>query len=127
LKGNFVNGLYQKLLALDATELEKIIDNDHIATRSTLMEANTTKHKSYFTADQQKLKNIIRAYGQIDPEVGYSQGYNYIIALLLRFIPNEESCFWCFIKIMTDMNWRRFFIVSDPTMATLQADMPEFL
>ena len=63
----------------------------------------------------------------MDPEVGYSQGYNYIIALLLRFIPDEESCFWCFIKIMTEMNWRRFFIVSDPTMATLQADMPEFL
>ena len=55
----------------------------------------------------------------MDPEVGYSQGYNYIIALLLRFIPDEETCFWCFMKIMTDFNWRRFFIVTDPTMATL--------
>lgn len=42
LKGTFVKGLYQKLLALDATELEKIIENDHIGTRSTLMEVNTT-------------------------------------------------------------------------------------
>ena len=42
LKGTFVKGLYQKLLALDATELEKIIEKDHIGTRSTLMEVNTT-------------------------------------------------------------------------------------
>lgn len=41
-KGNFVEGMYQKLLALDATELEKMIENDHIMTRSTLMELNTT-------------------------------------------------------------------------------------
>lgn len=50
LKGACVEGFYRKLLELDATELEKIIDNDHIATRSRLTEANTSKKKFYFTA-----------------------------------------------------------------------------
>lgn len=52
LKNTFVEGLYRRLLALDATELEKIINNDHIATRSTLMESfgKRSKTNTYFTA-----------------------------------------------------------------------------
>jgi hypothetical protein len=112
---------------MDATELDRIIEKDNIGTRSELKDHDHNNKVKCFKADEWKLKNVIRAYGQMDPEVGYSQGYNYIIALLLRFIPEEETAFWCFLKIMTDMNWRRFFIVTDPTMPTLQAGMPEFL
>lgn len=59
--------------------------------------------ETLYKPDPAKLKNIIKAYGNIDLEVGYNQGYNYIISLLLRFIADEEDVFWCLLTIMSNM------------------------
>jgi hypothetical protein len=63
---------------------------------------------------------VIKAYGCLDPELGTCLGCNYIISLLLLFVKDEEMTFWCLFAIMTNMNWRKFFIMDDPTSATLQ-------
>ena len=58
----------------------------------------------------------MKAYGTIDEDTANcSVGYNYIIAILCRFISpspdpkadlGEEMVFWCLFSIMNDLNWR---------------------
>jgi hypothetical protein len=64
---------------------------------------------------KEKLKRIVRAYATIDGEAGSCCiGWNYIAALLCRFISpdddddfeREEMVFWCLLRIMHTMNWR---------------------
>jgi hypothetical protein len=52
-------------------------------------------------ADKTKLLNVIKAYGNLDLDFGYNQGYNFIVSLLLIFIDDEEDAFWCLTQIMT--------------------------
>lgn len=66
-----------------------------------------------FTEDvktgQNKLYNILKAYSQYDPEVGYVQGMNYIALMLLRYVPDEEDAFWCLVFVMQEQSWRDIF------------------
>lgn len=98
--------LYMKLVYMDNPELELAIKNDQIATRSNL----NYKDQSTYTPDSTKLSNIIKAYGNLDVGLSYSQGYNFIVSLLLRFIEDEEDAFWCLLMIMSNMNWRECFL-----------------
>ena len=54
-----------------------------------------------FTEDSQggnnKLFNVLKAYANYDNEVGYVQGINYIVGLLLVYIQDEEKVFWCLL------------------------------
>ena len=73
-------------------------------------------HKS----GKNKLFNILKAYSVLDPELGYTQGMNFIVGMLLMNICDEESAFWCFVFIMFPSkpfkgvsgqhNWRQIFI-----------------
>jgi len=63
----------------------------------------------------------------MDKDIGTCAGYNYIIALLMRFIDDEEAVFWCLLQIMTSLNWRRFFICEDKSMKIMQERVPDFL
>jgi hypothetical protein len=68
-----------------------------------------------------RLYNVLHAYSAVDPEVGYSQGMNFLAAMLLLNIPDEEDAFWCLVSIMMPSkgqspkmlkgrhNWRRMF------------------
>jgi hypothetical protein len=55
---------------------------DKIAVRSDLINRNTDFSKSpeegivIYRADPTKISNIIKAYGCLDPDVGYCPGYN---------------------------------------------------
>ena len=51
--------------------------------------------------------------------MGYSPGYNYTVALLLRFIEDEEQAFWCFVGLMKLLDWRKFFILDNPFFGIL--------
>jgi len=85
-----------------------MIDDDQIAFRSNLNRSESGKR--FYQADSSKLKNIIKAYGNLDMELGYCQGYNYIVSLLLLYVEDEEMTYWCLFAIMNDLNWRKFFI-----------------
>ena len=39
---------------------------------------------------QSRLERVLFAYSVANPVVGYTQGMNYIVALLLGFMPEEE-------------------------------------
>lgn len=56
------------------------------------------------------LRRILYAYSIYDNEIGYCQGMNFIAAMFLTFLPEEES-FWFLVAIMNDdpYNMREMF------------------
>jgi hypothetical protein len=57
------------------------------------------------------LRRVLNAYAKIDPEVGYTQGMNFIARMFLLYQP-EETAFWSFYSLMhqTSFPHRLFFI-----------------
>jgi len=53
-----------------------------------------------------KLFNVLKAYANIDKSIGYVQGLNYIVAIMLVYIEDEEDVFWCLYQLMIKYNWR---------------------
>ena len=55
----------------------------------------------YIAADscrpQGKLRNILTSYAKRNPRVGYVQSMNYIVALLLLFMEEDEA-FWTLVR-----------------------------
>jgi hypothetical protein len=49
----------------------------------------------------ESLRRVLRAYSQIDPDVGYCQGMNFIAAMFLMFLSEEES-FWLLVVVMNE-------------------------
>lgn len=82
VKNGASENMYYKLVCMQNSQLDRRIEQDQIAFRSRL---NVNKSQCY-QADSTKLTNIIKAYGNQDPELSYSQGYNYIVSLLLLYI-----------------------------------------
>eukprot|EP00092_Neocalanus_flemingeri_P051368 GFUD01059730.1.p1 GENE.GFUD01059730.1~~GFUD01059730.1.p1 ORF type:complete len:200 (+),score=55.06 GFUD01059730.1:273-872(+) len=64
---------------------------------------------------QDSLFNVMKAYSILHREVGYYQGSAFIVGLLLREMPEEDS-FAVLVKIMEDYRMREMF---KPSMAEL--------
>jgi len=92
----------------------------------------------------------LRAYANIDPEVGYTQGMNFLAGTLLHLYYSEaikghengemdiesrnkyeEDVFWIFASIMQKKNWRLLYTNSTPKLHKLldklDADMKKKL
>eukprot|EP00742_Colponemidia_sp_Colp-10_P016328 GILJ01018699.1.p1 GENE.GILJ01018699.1~~GILJ01018699.1.p1 ORF type:complete len:272 (+),score=44.22 GILJ01018699.1:87-818(+) len=54
---------------------------------------------------QAKLRNVLHAYANIDPEVGYVQGMGFLAGTLLTQMEEEEA-FWCFHSMMHSEKYR---------------------
>ena len=50
---------------------------------------------------QDSLRRILRAYSMYDTDVGYCQGMNFIAAMLLTFL-SEEEAFWLLVVVMNE-------------------------
>ena len=66
-----------------------------------------------------KLFNVLKAYANYDNEVGYVQGINYIVAMLLFYIPDEEHVFWCLCSLMAKRQKRALFTPGFPRLLQL--------
>lgn len=55
------------------------------------------------------LYNVLNAYAHFDVEINYCQGLNFIVALLLKHLGNEEDSFYCLVHIMKVHGWRGCF------------------
>ena len=44
-----------------------------------------------------------------DPEIGYCQGINFIVALILKYMENEEDTFYTLVHVMKTHDWRACF------------------
>lgn len=64
-----------------------------------------------------KLYNLLKVYALVlDPEIGYTQGMNFIAALILLHVPNEVLACQIFMKVLEKDNWARMYISSTPKL-----------
>jgi hypothetical protein len=103
--------IYYKLIEADNAEVDKKIWDD--VDRTIMLTENGTK---FIEDKRQKLFNVLKAYSVYDSEVGYCQGTNYIVAVLLSCIKSERACFWTFFQLMNEKHWRDMFIPGLPKL-----------
>ena len=65
------------------------------------------------------LFNVLLAYANYDTQIGYVQGLNYIAAMLLMHIQDEEKTFWCLTYILKRNNWRLIYAEEMPKLMEL--------
>ena len=87
--------LYSKLLQFDNPEADLQIGKDVARTLSDL-----NLWTEDLNAGNNKLFNVLKAYANYDNEVSYVQGMNYIVGMLLFYIEDEETVFWCLFQLM---------------------------
>lgn len=97
-------GKYDELTELE-NEAVKQIDLDVQRT-----ERNHVMFQVKYAAGQRALFHLLKAYANLDPEIGYCQGMSGVAALMLMFFPEEEA-FWMFVELMQSerFNMRRLF------------------
>lgn len=66
---------------------------------------------------QEAMRGVLHAYAAFDPEIGYTQGLNFIAALLLTYIPNPAKAFGALVVLMKDRGLRELYL---PDMSLLQ-------
>jgi len=87
-------GLYQKLLATPSLYQKNIEADVHRSfPNATIKDAVDTPEKLA------SLYNVLHAYSVLDKLVSYCQGMNYMVAVLLMFM-DEEDAFWVLVNIM---------------------------
>ena len=82
---------YSKLCVVRNEEMSEQIKKD---VDRTMRELNLWGEDLF--CGNNKLYNVLIAFANLDQKIGYVQGMNYIVAILLFYIQNdEESVFWC--------------------------------
>lgn len=89
------HNLYSKLTEFPNEEVEKLLDKD---VDRTFAELKLWREKT--DCGNNKLFNVCKAFANYDKEVSYVQGLNYIVALMLIFIQDEETVFWSLVYLM---------------------------
>ena len=105
LAKQFSEDVYEKLREMSQPKEEVLIAKDIYRTYP--------EHDMFKQRDgpgQRSLFNLLKAYANYDPEVGYCQGMGFIAGLLLMNIPSEAQAFWTFVQIMTEKDWRSIFL-----------------
>ena len=69
-------------------------------------------------AGQRAMRDVLRAYASYDPEVGYSQGMNFIVGLLLTYL-TPPNAFDALLLIMSERGLREYYLPNG--MVHLQA------
>jgi hypothetical protein len=123
LKNGHHNAFFMKLAELENKQLEKQIDDDTIIDRSNLI----VDKQETWKPDRAKVRKVLLAYGNVDCDLGYNQGYNFLVALMLNYIEDEEDVFWCLHKIMLEHNWRQFYTQNMPRAKIAQQKVEEML
>ena len=89
-------GQYQELLQKHSG-WEPLIEKDSARTFLVLSVDDMGRHAHC-------LQNICKAYANLNPEIGYCQGMNFIVGLLLLVSDGaEEETFWVFAALMHDL------------------------
>mmetsp|Transcript_26759 Transcript_26759/g.41975 ORF Transcript_26759/g.41975 Transcript_26759/m.41975 type:complete len:355 (+) Transcript_26759:1-1065(+) len=103
-------GVYQEMLeqANNISQTSGLTPNGRHSNRTVLnqidkdTERTSLKHSSSErTFSRRELHRVLRAYSQLDHEVGYCQGMNYIVAMFLTFL-SEEEAFWLMVVVMNE-------------------------
>jgi hypothetical protein len=66
---------------------------------------------------QRAMLNVLRAYALSDPEIGYTQGMNFLAGLLLTYLPTEAEAYCALSLLMRQRGLREMYL---PDMSLLQ-------
>lgn len=113
---NFPDSFYKNLCSRKNEKLDNQIKKD---IERTILFVEEESQKDFINTRKNELYNILKAYGQKDPEVGYAQGTNFIVLTLLSIVKSEEDAFWIFFQIMFDKSWRLLYINNTPKLNNL--------
>ena len=102
IKANYPTNYYAYLLSL---EIQKNVEIE-IGLDLERTYPNHIKFRGQEGRDS--LCRVLRAYAVMDPEVSYTQGMSFIVALFLLFL-SEEEAFWLFVTLLTQYNYREFY------------------
>mmetsp|Transcript_2109 Transcript_2109/g.3724 ORF Transcript_2109/g.3724 Transcript_2109/m.3724 type:complete len:249 (-) Transcript_2109:41-787(-) len=73
-----------------------------------------------------KLYNLLKVYALlIEPEIGYTQGMNFIAALVLMHVQEEALACKIFIELLNKDDWIRMYISSTPKLFDVCACIQE--
>eukprot|EP00388_Colpodella_angusta_P007369 GDKJ01020904.1.p1 GENE.GDKJ01020904.1~~GDKJ01020904.1.p1 ORF type:complete len:447 (-),score=60.43 GDKJ01020904.1:55-1395(-) len=108
----------------DETEQQHLEDQLHGSTKPAVNAAawgaikldisRTYPSMNFFRNEgQQQLFRVLRAYAFYDPEVGYVQGMNFLVACLL-WHGTEEQAFWTLVAMMVNYDLRSMFLPGLP-------------
>lgn len=75
------------------------------------------------SAVEAKIRRILRAYAMYNPRVGYCQGMNFLVRVLLEVTENEADVFWLFVGLSEPEINRNLY---EPGLAVLQPLLAKF-
>lgn len=111
LQQNYPENYYMHLQSL---EIQKIVESEI----SVDLDRTFPNHVKFRTAEgKSALFRVLRAYAVMDPEVSYTQGMSFIVASFLLFV-SEEEAFWMLVALITQHDFRGFFIQGMPKVYT---------
>lgn len=81
----------------------------------------------------QHLENVLKAYAVFDPEIGYTQGMNFLVGTLVYYLHLERTekdynvvdmdfesdVFWILVHIMYKKDWRNLYADNTPKLVEL--------
>jgi hypothetical protein len=105
---------YNKLLAEKNDDVEKVINKD---IERTLLQLEDKNYAINIVKEKKKeLFNVLKAYSVYDRQVGYCQGMNFIVLILLINVNSEIKAFNLLVQLMKERNWRLYFINDTPQL-----------
>jgi len=95
-------GIYEVFLSRPNQEADEPISHD--------IPRTILDHPRFGTKGSQNnsIANVLHAYANFNPSIGYSQGMAWIVAALLMHM-NEESAFWVFVQMMKNYSLSSFY------------------
>jgi hypothetical protein len=106
--------IYSKLTEFPNEEVDVMLAKD---VDRTMAELKLWREETH--CGNNKLFNVCKAYANFDKEVSYVQGLNYIVALLLIYIQDEETVFWCLVYLMNHRSWRNVYTSNFPKLRSM--------
>jgi hypothetical protein len=85
-----------------------LIRLDVSRTNTIFIEAKEIKNPCQidFDSGENPIYNILVAYAEFDSEIGYTQGMNFLVALIYAAVEDEVVVFGLLCKVMFERNWR---------------------
>lgn len=129
----------KKLSNVNLIELTRGIDLENINNRKSSIDENENDkdcsnelnqndkiqiefhEKDNLLSEKQKIKifKVTKAFSVYDSEIGYTQGINFIVGMLVLFTNSERSSFWILYEIMELKKWRFLFTKNTPKLIEL--------
>ncbi len=114
--------IYQTEPGSEQDKVEKQLIKDCIRTF-----ADTKAFSQPAQSGQNRLFNVLKAYSLYDPDLGYTQGLNFIAAMILLKVEDQTLAFVILVKILEKDGWRRFYTNETPKLFEASKIIKKFL